>query len=131
MLWFLRIFFLVILASMVAVTSWAGSQGSLWEIPREVLHHPWFIATLADAYWGFITFYIWVAWKENSLAARVLWFCAIVLLGNIAMASYVLVELWRVPASALVRDILMRRNPGHLFLPAFFTTLGGLVYWFA
>ncbi len=131
MLWTLRILFLLILASMLAVTSWAGLQGSLWEIPREVRTHPWFVATLVDAYWGFITFYVWVAWKENSPGGRLLWFFAIILLGNIAMASYVLVELFRRPPTALLRDILVRRNPGHLTLPAFFTVAGIMVYWLA
>ena len=81
MLVFLRLLFLLILASMLAVTSWASLQQSLFAIPREVIRNPWFIATLFDAYWAFITFFVWVAWKEGSLAARILWFVALVLLG--------------------------------------------------
>jgi len=131
MILFLRALFILILASMLALTSWAGLQCSLMHIPREVLTHPWFIATLADAYWGFITFYVWVAWKENSLAARLLWFFAIVLLGNIAMSTYVLIELFRFPPSGLLRDVLVRRNPGRIGLPAAFTLLGLAVYWMA
>lgn len=128
MLWFLRSLFLLVLASMLAVTSWAGSRCSLMHIPPDVLHHPWFIATLADAYWAFITFYIWVAWKEAAPAARFLWFFAILLLGNIAMATYVLVELFRVPSSGLLRDVLTRRNPGRVALPAIFCAIGVAVY---
>ncbi|MCF7761168.1 MAG: hypothetical protein K9M98_11760, partial [Cephaloticoccus sp.] len=69
MLWFLRCLFLVVIGSMLAVTGWASSQCALFSIPREVLTHPWFIATLFDAYWAFITFYVWVAWKEQTLVA--------------------------------------------------------------
>ena len=65
----------------------------------EVFTHPWFIATLFDAYWAFIAFYVWVAWKEQSAAARVGWFVAIIALGNIAMAAYLLRELFAVPAA--------------------------------
>ena len=58
MIIFLRLLFGFILVSMLAVTGWAGSHTPLFEIPRAVLGHPWFIATLCDAYWGFVSFYV-------------------------------------------------------------------------
>ena len=45
---------------------------------------------------AFIAFFVWVAWKETTLAVRVLWFIAIILWGNLAMSLYMLVELFRV-----------------------------------
>lgn len=128
MLWPLRILFSLIILSMLAITTWAGRQCSLWAIPPNVLHHPWFLATLADAYWGFITFYVWVAWKERSLGARMLWLVAILLLGNIAMASYALVQLLGSPPGGTVHEILVRRNAGRLAVPALFTAAGIAVY---
>jgi hypothetical protein len=86
-LWFLRLLFIAILGSMLAVTSWASGQCALFAIPRDVFTHPWFIATLFDAYWAFVTFTVWVIWKEQSLAARILWFVAVILWGNIACRS--------------------------------------------
>ena len=74
MLIFIRALFVTVIVSMLAVTGWASTQCALFDIPREVFTHPWFIATLFDAYWAFITFYVWVAWKEQTTAARVLWF---------------------------------------------------------
>jgi predicted permease len=118
MLWFLRLLFFAVLGSMLWVTSWASRQQSLFAIPHEVVTNPWFIATLFDAYWGFVTFLVWQAWKEQSLAARVLWFVAVVLLGNIAMSLYVLVELFRVHETARLGEVITRRNPGRLPLPA-------------
>ncbi len=128
MILFLRFLFLLILASMLAVTSWAGLHTSLFHIPPAVLTHPWFIATLFDAYWGFITFYVWVAWKEQSVAARVLWLVAIVGLGNIAMATYMLRELFRVPLGGELGDVFKTRNPGRVALPAVFTLVAIAVY---
>ncbi len=125
---FLRGLFIVILLSMLAVTSWASLQTPLFEIPREVLRHRWFIATLFDAYWAFIVFYVWAAWKEQSLAARVLWFIAVIALGNITMAVYFLRELFRVPASGSLDPVFTRRNPGHLLLPAILVALSVVVY---
>lgn len=113
----LRVFFLVVLASMLAVTSWAGAQVPLWAIPREVGGHPWFIATLFDAYWGFFTFYAWQFYKEPSGAARALWFVALVLLGNIAMAVYGLIVTWHLPANASAADLLLRGRPVSPLVP--------------
>jgi Protein of unknown function (DUF1475) len=117
MLWFLRLLFIAVLGSMLWVTSWASFQVSILAIPREVFTHPWFIATLFDAYFGFLTFYVWQAWKEQSLAARVLWFVVIMLLGNLAMAIYMLVELFRIKENAQLVEVFSRRNPGRLALP--------------
>ncbi|MEO6005587.1 MAG: DUF1475 family protein [Opitutus sp.] len=112
MIVFLRVVFTATLVSMLAVTSWAGFQCPLFAVPREVATHPWFIATLSDAYWGFLTFFVWVAFKETHWLSRVTWFVAILLLGNIAMAAYCLRELFRVaPASNSAAEILTVRHP--------------------
>lgn len=110
MIVFLRVFFAVVLVSMLGVTTWASSHVALWDLPRDIYGHPWFVATLFDAYWGFFTFYLWLAWKERTLTRRVLWFIAIVLLGNIAMAVYVLMIVFRLPTSATMKDVLMQRS---------------------
>ncbi|MDI1311718.1 DUF1475 family protein [Prosthecobacter sp.] len=109
MIWFLRFFFLLVLGSMLAVTSWASTQCPLWEIPGSVGGHPWFIATLFDTYWAFLTFYCWVAYKERSWLGRIGWLVGILLLGNIAMAVYMLILLFRVPTSARMEDLLLRK----------------------
>ena len=112
MITFLRALFLVVLASMIWVTSWAGMQCPLFAVPRAVATHPWFIATLCDAYWGFITFYVWVCYREVSWTARIAWFLAIVALGNIAMSSYCLAALLKAPKDGRLADVLTARRPG-------------------
>jgi len=109
MIWFLRCFFIVVLISMLGVTSWASTQCALWDIPGSVGGHPWFIATLFDTYWAFLTFYCWVAYKEPSWIARIGWLLGILLLGNIAMAVYMIIQLFRVPTNARMEDILLRQ----------------------
>ncbi|MGK0187398.1 MAG: putative permease [Verrucomicrobiales bacterium] len=104
----LRIFFILVLASMLAVTTWASSDTALWKIPVDVSMHPWFIACLFDAYWGFLTFYCWVIYREASMAARIGWLIAILLFGNIAMSVYMLMLLFKFPTNATARDILLR-----------------------
>jgi hypothetical protein len=128
MLWFLRGLFATVVASMLAVTGWASSQCALFDIPREVFTHPWFIATLFDAYWAFIAFYVWVAWKEQTTAARILWFVAIILWGNLAMAVYMLIELFRIQKLDQLGEVFGTRRPGKLALPAALSALGVAVY---
>ena len=109
MILFLRAFFLIVLISMLGVTSWASVQCALWETPRTVVTHPWFIATLFDTYWAFLTFYCWVVYKERGWVARIGWLLGILLLGNIAMAIYMLIQLFRLPATARIEDVLLRK----------------------
>ena len=110
MIWFLRIAFIVVLISMFAVTGWASSVVALWKTPRAVATHPWFIATLFDTYFAFLTFYAWVAYKETSIVARFVWLIAILLLGNIAMAIYMLNQLFRLPVNATMEQLLLRKK---------------------
>jgi len=72
--------------------------------------NPWFIATLFDAYFGFLWFWLWVAYKETSWLARIVWLALILTLGNIAMASYMLIQLFRLSAGAKIEDLLLRRS---------------------
>jgi hypothetical protein len=111
MIWFLRATFLGILLCMLTVTTWASRLQAIWAIPTEVLSNPWFIATLFDAYFGFLTFYVWVAYRERRWISRLLWLIAILLLGNIAMATYVLLQLFALPASAPLSSLWLRRDP--------------------
>lgn len=108
MIWFLRVAFIVVLISMLAVTTWASGHVALWEMPREIATHPWFIATLFDTYFAFLTFYCWVAYKETTAIARVGWLLAILILGNIAMAVYMLIQLFKLPADAKIEALLLR-----------------------
>jgi hypothetical protein len=63
-----------------------------------------------DAYFGFIIFYAWVFYKERGPAGRLLWFIAIMLLGNMATAAYLLRELSRLGPDEPASAILLRRD---------------------
>jgi predicted permease len=106
----LKILFAFIVLTMIAVTGWASTQCAIWQIPASVASHPWFIATLFDAYFGFLTFYCWVFYKERSILLRIFWFVAIMLLGNMGMATYMLIQLLRQPAGGGIKELLRRRG---------------------
>lgn len=106
----LKIVFSLILLIILAGTGWASLQMPFWETPRALVTQPWFIATLIDTYLAFFTFWLWVAYKERSNVSRALWLLAIFGLGNIAMAGYALIQLWRLPAGAKAEDFLLKRT---------------------
>lgn len=110
MIWFLRIAFSFVLVSMLSVTTWASLKIAMWDTPRVVATHPWFIATMFDTYFGFLTFFCWVAYKETSTVARIAWLVAILLLGNIAMSVYMLLQLFLLPANASIESLLLRKK---------------------
>lgn len=108
----LRLLFGFIFVSLLAYTSWASTQQPVWEW-QGLLTPPdnaWTIATLVDAYYGFVTFYVWVFYKEARALPRLGWFVAIMLFGNIAMSAYVLLQLARLRADEPAESILLRRN---------------------
>lgn len=105
----LLVLFGLILLLMVGVTVWASLDRSVLKAGY-LFAEPWFVATFVDAYCGFITFSVWVAYKERSPVARVAWFVAILGLGNIAMAVYMLVQLLRLRPGEAAEHVLLRRS---------------------
>lgn len=105
----LAIVFGCFLAAILAATGWASLQVPIFETPREVVTHPWFIATLVDAYLAFTAFWLWVAYKLRTWPARIAWLLAIYLTGNMAMAVFVLWQVWTLPRDAGLDALLTRR----------------------
>jgi hypothetical protein len=91
---FLKFLFAFIFVFMVAITVRTSMQVSLWSAWSSFAASPWSMATLYDAYFGFITFFCWLAWRERSLGSKISWLVLILVLGNIAMSLYVLIQLF-------------------------------------
>ena len=108
MILFLRAFFSSILVAMLAVTIAASLHQGLFEAAAMLWPDPWFRATLADAYFGFLTIYCWMAYKEKSWAARALWLVLVMTLGNLAIASYMLIQLFKLQAGDPWSKLLLR-----------------------
>lgn len=105
---FLKLLFGLIFVFMTAMTVRTSLQVSLWSALPSFAASPWSMATLYDAYCGFITFFCWLAWRERKLSIKIVWFVLIMVLGNIAMSLYVLIQLFALnseeSASALFRQ---------------------------
>ena len=98
------LFFLIILFFTIR----ASLSENILAIDPLVLSNRWFQATLVDAYLGFLTFYVWVFYRERSWVCRGLWLVAILLLGNLAMSAYVVLRLIWLPADADWVALLVR-----------------------
>jgi hypothetical protein len=103
----LKLLFAGIFLWMTVLTIRTSLTVSLWDAWESYAANPWAIATLYDAYFGFITFWVWVAFKETRMWSRLVWLVLILGLGNIATSLYVLIQLFRLkphePAEALLR----------------------------
>ena len=106
----LTFIFAVILLGMVVVTTYASFDRSILKAGSELMSDRWFQATLADAYFGFITFYVWVFYKERNPLLRTIWFVLIMTLGNIAMSIYVLNQLRKWDPATGIDGLLLHQS---------------------
>jgi biotin transporter BioY len=107
---FLKILFGFIFVFMVAMTIRTSLQQSLWDARPAFMSSPWSMATLYDAYCGFITFFCWLAWRERSIAMKIAWFALIMMLGNIAMSLYVLLQLFQLKPDEGVSRLFQQKT---------------------
>jgi predicted permease len=106
----LRSLFALILFAMLYVIITATIDQNIFESVGNMWPNWWFKATLADAYFGFLTFFVWVAYKEVYPWRRLVWFAAIMLLGNLAISAYMLLELYKLQVGDTFETLLTRRN---------------------
>ena len=89
----MKLFFIFILIAMFGVTGWASLDQNVWEGFRYLFAARWGIATLFDTYFSFTLIYLWIAYRERSILARVSWLILVYSLGTIAIAGY---GLWQI-----------------------------------
>jgi len=95
----MQVLFTAILLAMLWITITASMQRGLFVAFDDLWPDLWFRATLADAYFGFLAVFCWIAYREATWVSRAVWFVLLMLLGNIAIAVYFLVELARLPGN--------------------------------
>jgi len=88
-----KTFCLVVLVAMTYITTRASLDKSVIQGYIDVAKDPWGLATLFDAYFGFLFFYLYILSEEPRITARILWFLGLMVLGNFVMAFYVLLKL--------------------------------------
>ncbi len=104
----LKLLFAGVLVAMTVVTVQASLDRGVLEAGRGLWPDLWFKATLCDTYFAFLTIYLWVFYKERGFLSRFLWFWLIMLLGNFAIASYMLIQLNRLKKDEPISNLLLR-----------------------
>jgi hypothetical protein len=107
----LRGIMIFILLGMIALTVVAVREAPLSEAGAVLWEDAWFRLTLADAYFGFLVVYLWVWYKERKLGSRAAWLVLFVTLGNMAVATYILIQLFKVRQGDLAESLLLRGDP--------------------
>lgn len=110
MKWLLILLCVIVIVCMTGITVAASLDRNVLQAGRGLWPDLWFSATLMDAYFGFLTFFVWVAYKETTWTARVVWFIAIMSLGNLAMSGYLLWQLSTMKKFSW-EALLLRRVP--------------------
>ena len=104
----LRLLFAGVLIGMVTLTTIAGVEQGLVEGARNLWPDAWFRATLADAYFGFLTVFVWIAYKERTMRARLVWFAMLMSLGTVAVAVHMLIAMRRLGPGDSIERLLLR-----------------------
>ncbi len=98
-----------ILVIMIAVNVWASyAGGNVFPAGAVIWNLPWGRATFFDTFFGFFTFWLWTAYLAKSWVGQVVWFVLIMALGNIAIASFMLIRLSRLHDHSGFKDLLLR-----------------------
>ena len=119
----LTLYFVLVLVAMTWVSWYACTAPSITSLPQyagkglnvfggyvTVCSEPWGLATMFDAYFGFLAFWLYVAWREQSVASRIGWFVALMLLGNFAIAGYALLCLRAAPGETDLGRVFFTRK---------------------
>ena len=102
----LRWVFTAVYVSMIGLTVIAVGDRNIVDALIELWPDPWFRATLADAYFGFLTIWFWIAYRESGVVSRSIWFLLLMMFGNIAVAAYFLRLFWLSEPTASIDDVL-------------------------
>jgi hypothetical protein len=109
------VFAVIVILGLVGVSTWAASHVGIVPAIQDLIANPsagftpWLVATLFDAYFGFLWFWLWIAYKETAWTMRLVWLVLVLCLGNIAMGAYMLIKIAQLPKNATFEDLLLRK----------------------
>ena len=64
----------------------------------------WGVATVIDLYLALVAAWLWIAWRERSVAAAVVWAVLLVVTGSVALWAYVA---WRALGARDMQELLL------------------------
>ena len=114
----LQAWFILVFGLLLAATVWASLEKNVMQAFADLGRDRWGLATLADAYFGFIAFFLWVAYKEGLWWKQALWLLLLLSLGNFAISGYALWQLAKWDPRTGAAGLLLRPAPAARRAPA-------------
>lgn len=100
----IRVFSVVAVLVMAGVIAFGFVSGDFTSEGSQIWVLAWGKVTLVDLYVGLAIFGVWVAVRERRIVSTVIWWIALVVLGNLAAAVYLA---WAAFTSADARELLL------------------------
>lgn len=80
--------------AMAATIAWGFAAGDFGADGAALLDLVWGRVTMVDLYLAFGAVWAWIAWREDSVGAAVLWAVLVAGLGSLAIWGYVAWRAW-------------------------------------
>jgi hypothetical protein len=88
-----RLFFIAMSIFMIGLVIQTSLKSNFFEVLPALNAQPWFTTTIVDFYFNITIISAWVIYKEANIIKSFLWITGFVLLGSIATAFYVFLQL--------------------------------------
>jgi hypothetical protein len=88
------------LISLIWLTTLASLEENVLTGGAKLLEFKWGTATLLDAYYSFIWFYLIILYKEKKATSKIIWLFATLFLGSMAASIYLIKTYWHAPKNA-------------------------------
>jgi hypothetical protein len=106
---FLKIFLSVVWVFMVYTIVSTSLESSLFKEWNYLGSIPWMRATLWDFYANILIIFLWVVYRERSIAVKVTWAVLFFCLGSIGTIAYTLIQLFQLKEGEGIQKILQPR----------------------
>lgn len=92
---------------MVISTSMSSNLFKQWDFLGNI---PWMRATLWDFYANVLVIFVWVCYKETSIALKIVWLILLVTLGSIASCAFMLIQLFGLKPNEGLKELFGKQN---------------------
>ena len=106
----LKIVFLGMSVGMIVLVILTSMQSDMFKLSPIVTNEPWFQTTLVDFYFNITIISAWVIYKEANWLRSALWIISFILLGSIATAFYVFLQLAGLKQGEGIKEVLLRKG---------------------
>jgi hypothetical protein len=106
----LKCWYVLVMLTMLVLCAWGGMHENVFTAFARLAKDPWGLATLADCGFAFAAIGMWIGHRERSVAKGLAWTAAIMALGNLVIAAYVLGALLRLRPGEGMAELVRGRG---------------------